>query len=121
MGEKYLNTFIVTDANDCPNLLSHDATFRMGVLLPNYPKDMVINEDNVPHFDKLRAPNGTLNVFQILGDIQKQQLTIQSQCKNPESASPFRTTTPSKPALMMVTAKQANPVHVNVLPMQNTS
>ena len=28
-GEKYLNTFIVTDANDCPNLLSHGATFRM--------------------------------------------------------------------------------------------
>ena len=28
-GEKYLNTFIVTDANDCPNVLSHGATFRM--------------------------------------------------------------------------------------------
>ena len=28
-GEKYLNTFIVTNANDCPNLLSHGATFRM--------------------------------------------------------------------------------------------
>ena len=28
-GEKYLNTFIVTDANDCPNLLSRGATFRM--------------------------------------------------------------------------------------------
>ena len=27
--EKYLNTFIVTNANDCPNLLSHGATFRM--------------------------------------------------------------------------------------------
>ena len=87
---------------------------------------MVIDGDNVPHFDKMsgdkmRAPNGTLNVFQILGDIQKQQLAIQSQCEIPESASPFRTTTPSKPALMMVTAKQANPVHVNALPMQNTS
>ena len=33
-GEKYWNTFIVTNANDCPNLLSHDATSRMGVLLP---------------------------------------------------------------------------------------
>ena len=41
-GEKYLNTFIVMDTNDCPNLLSHGATFRMGVLLPNYPKDMVV-------------------------------------------------------------------------------
>ena len=29
-GEKYLNSFIVTNANDCPNLLSHGATFRMG-------------------------------------------------------------------------------------------
>ena len=37
-GEKYLNTFIVTDANDCPNLLSHGATFRMSVLLPNYSR-----------------------------------------------------------------------------------
>ena len=35
-GEKYLNTFIVTNANDCPNLLSYGATLRMGVLLPNY-------------------------------------------------------------------------------------
>ena len=75
-GEKYLNTFIVTDANDCPNLLNHGATFRMGVLLPNYPRDMVIEGENVPHFskmsgDKMRAPNGPSNVFQILGDIRK--------------------------------------------------
>ena len=40
--EKYQNTFIVTDANDYPNLLSHGATFRMGVLLPNYLKSMVV-------------------------------------------------------------------------------
>ena len=32
-GEKYLNTFIVTNANDCPNLLNCGATFRMGVLI----------------------------------------------------------------------------------------
>ena len=30
-GEKYFNTFIVTNVNDCPNLLSYSATFRMGV------------------------------------------------------------------------------------------
>ena len=30
-GEKYLNTFIVSNVNDCPNLLSYGATFRMGV------------------------------------------------------------------------------------------
>ena len=41
-GEKYLNTFIVTNANDCPNLLSHGATFRMGVLLPKYPEENVV-------------------------------------------------------------------------------
>ena len=35
-GEKYLTTFIVTNADDCPNLLSHGETFRMGVLLANY-------------------------------------------------------------------------------------
>ena len=40
-GEKYLNTFIVTNANDCPNLLSYDATFRMGVLFPNYPEENI--------------------------------------------------------------------------------
>ena len=76
--KKYLNTFIVTDANDCPNLLGHGAAFRMGVLLPNYPKDMVIEGENIPHFskmsgDKMRAPSGPSNVFQILSDIWKQQ------------------------------------------------
>ena len=74
--EKYLNTFIVTDASDCPNLLSHGATFRVGVLLPNYPKDMVIEGENVLHFSKMsghkiRAPNGASNVFQILVDTRK--------------------------------------------------
>ena len=49
-GEKYLNTFIVTNANDCPNLLSHGATFRMGVLLPNYPEENVVKGENVPNF-----------------------------------------------------------------------
>ena len=96
---------------------------HLGVLLPNYPKDMVVDGDNVPHFDKMsgdkmRAPNGTSNVFQILSDIQKQQLAIQSQCKILELASPFRTTRPSKPALTIVTAKQANPVHVIAWGMQ---
>ena len=70
-GKKYLNTFIVTDANDCPNLLSHGATFKMGVLIPNYHKNMVVEGENVPHFSKMRAPKGPSNVFQILGDIQK--------------------------------------------------
>ena len=33
-GEKYLNTFIVTNANNCPNLLSYGATFRMVYYFP---------------------------------------------------------------------------------------
>ena len=52
-GEKYLNTFIVTNANDCPNLLSYGATVRMGVLLPNYPEENVAKGDNVPNFSKV--------------------------------------------------------------------
>ena len=61
-GEKYLNTFIVTNVNDCPNLLSYGATFRMGVLLPNYPEKNVVIGDNVPNFSKRnegRTGNGT--------------------------------------------------------------
>ena len=43
-GRKYLNTFIVTNANDCPNILSHGATFRMGVLVPNYLEENVVKQ-----------------------------------------------------------------------------
>ena len=73
-GEKYLNIFIVTDANDCPSPLSHGATFRMGVLLPNYTRDMVVKGENVPHNskmsgDKMRAPTSQSNVFQILNQL----------------------------------------------------
>ena len=65
--------------------------------------------------------NGTSNVFQILGDIQQQLQSQYNSSPIPESASPFRTTTSSTQAPTMMTAKQANPVHVNALPMQNTS
>ena len=67
-GKKYLNTFIVTNANDCPNLLSYGATFRVGVLLPNYPQEIAVQGDNVTHFSKMNGgktgngtPNGTSN------------------------------------------------------------
>ena len=70
-GEKYLNTFIVTNANDCPNLLSHGATFRMGVLLPNYPEENVVKGENVPNF-KISTSTGS-NVFQILQDLRLKQ------------------------------------------------
>ena len=72
-SEKYLNTFIVTNANDCSNLLNYSATFRMGVLLPNYPEENVVKGDNVPNFSKMNTScgtsDGTSNVFQILQDL----------------------------------------------------
>ena len=78
-GEKYLNTFIVTNATDYPNLLSHGATFRMGVLLPNYLEENVVKScgENVPNF-KYHTSTGTStgtssNVFQILQDLQLKQ------------------------------------------------
>ena len=67
-GETYLNTFIVTNTNDCPNLLSHGATFRMGVLLPNYPEENVVKGGNVPNF-KISTSTGSSNMFQILQDL----------------------------------------------------
>ena len=78
-GEKYLNTFIVTNANDCPNLLSHGTTFRMGVLLPNYPEENVVKAcgENVPNFKyhtSTSTSTGTSsNVFQILQDLRLKQ------------------------------------------------
>ena len=79
-GEKYLNTFIVTNANDCPNLLSHGATFRMGVLLPNYLEENVVKGENVPSF-KISTSTGLSNVFQILQDLclKQYQETSSSQ------------------------------------------
>ena len=62
-GEKYLTTFIFTNADDCPNLLIHGATFRMGVLLPNYTEENVV-----------KGETGTIsNVFQILQDLHLKQ------------------------------------------------
>ena len=71
-GKKYLNTFIVTNANDCPNLLSHGTTFRMGVLIPNYPRENVVKGNKVPNF-KIGSHTSTSNVFQILQDLRLKQ------------------------------------------------
>ena len=131
-GEKYLNTFIVTNANDCPNLLSHGATFRMGVLLPNYPEENVVKGcgENVPNF-KLSTSTSTStgtssNVFQILQDLRLKQyqenhpdsMQIESRTSHTNTHSTtgtliqnivqprtsFRTTTPTK----AMTGKQVN-------------
>ena len=76
-GEKYLNTFIVTNANDCPNLLSHGATFRMGVLLSNYPEDNMVKGENVNNFkfgtSAGKSTSTSSNVFQILQDLWLKQ------------------------------------------------
>ena len=134
-GEKYLNTFIVTNANDCPNLLSHGATFRMDVLLPNYPEENVVKGENVPNF-KFNTSTGTTtgssNVFLILQDLQLKQYqgkchsdSMQSDLKTFHSttntftqenmAQPttsFRTTTPCTATTGRTTTKQVNPVQV---------
>ena len=130
-GEKYLNTFIVTNANDCPNLLSHGATFRMGVLLPNYPEENVVRGENVPNF-KVNTSEGTsaTNVFQILQDLHLKQYqdrchsnkmhsnsktfhTADTAQNTAQLATSIRTTTPSTAMTGKMTTKQVNPVHVH--------
>ena len=64
-GRKYLNTFIVTNTNDCPNILSHGAIFRMGILVPNYPKENMVKARDME--------TGTSNVLQVLQDLRMQQ------------------------------------------------
>ena len=81
-GEKYLTTFIVTNSDDCPNLLSHGATFRMGVLLPNYPEENVV-----------KGETGTLsNVFQILQDLHLKQCQETNSDSSRSRASQTSTT-----------------------------
>ena len=130
-GEKYLNTFIVTNASNCPNLLSYGATFRMGVLLPNYPEEHVVRGENVPNF-KVNTSEGTSasNVFQILQDLHLKQ--YQEQCHSntmhsnsktfhttntiqnmAQPAISFRTTTSSTAMTGTMTTKHVNPVHVH--------
>ena len=135
-GEKYLNTFIVTNTNNCPNLLSHGATFRMGVLLPNYPEENVVKGKNVPNF-KINTSMGTStgtssNVFQILQELQLKQYqekcysdSMQIESKMFHSATntltqnmaqlttSFRTTTPSTATTGRMTTKQVNLVQVH--------
>ena len=119
-GEKYLNTFIVTNANDCPNLLSYGATFRMGVLLPNYPEKNIVKGENVPNFKmNTGTSDGTSNVFQILQDLQQKQYQYNSNTvpnmvytmNIAQMETSFRTTTPSAPTA--TTAKQVDPVHIH--------
>ena len=101
----------MTNANECPNLPSYDATFRMHVFEPEYPKNMLVPGSNVPHFNKMSSsknesqnntgkPNNSLlsrpsNVYQILNQLQnEQQANFKSEI--PVQSSCFKTTTPFK-------------------------
>ena len=84
-GRKYLNTFIVTNANDCPNILSHGAIFRMGILVPNYPEENMVNVRDME--------TGTSNVFQVLQDLRMQQYQGNSEPRTHRPGTTFTTTT----------------------------
>ena len=99
----------------------------MGILLPDYPISLIVEGENVPHFqkmsgDKMRALTSTSNVFQILNQLQKQQQAV-DQSENPVQPISFRTTTPSKSALISTTETQGNNAskQVQAFPIHNTS
>ena len=108
-GEKHLNTFIVTNANDCPNLLSHAATFRMGVLLPNYPEENVVKSasgENVPNYSTSTGTGTSSNVFQILQDLQLKQYqgnhpdSLQSESRTSQTSTTNVTCTTAQLTLL---------------------
>ena len=84
-GRKYLNTFIVTNANDCPNILSHGAIFRMGILVPNYPEENMVKVRDME--------TGTSNVFQVLQDLRMQQYQGISEPRTHRPGTTATTTT----------------------------
>ena len=84
-GRKYLNTFIVTNTNDCPNILSHGAIFRMGILVPNYPKENMVKLGDME--------TGTPNVFQVLQDLRMKQYQGNSEPKAHRPSTTFTTST----------------------------
>ena len=88
-GRKYLNTFIVTNANDCPNTLSHGAIFRMGTLVPNYPEENMVQLEDIE--------TGTSNVFQILQDLRMKQYQGNSEPRMHRPSTTFTTTTTRQP------------------------
>ena len=118
-GEKYLNTFIVTNANNCSNLLSHGATFRMGVLLPNYTKENVVKScgENVPNFKystSTSTSTGTSsNVFQILQDLWLKQYqeshpdSLQNESRTSHTSTHSTTSTTAQPTTSFRTCRSS--------------
>ena len=88
-GRKYLNTFIVTNANDCPNILSHGAIFRMGILVPNYPEENMVKLGD--------EETGTSNVFQVLQNLRMKQYQGNSEPKTHGPSTTFTTGTTRQP------------------------
>ena len=88
-GRKYLNTFIVTNANDCPNILSHGAIFRMGILVPNYPEENMVKVRDME--------TGTSNVFQVLQDLRMQQYQGNSEPRTHRPGTTFTSSTNRQP------------------------
>ena len=84
-GRKYLNTFIVTSANDCPNILSHGAIFRMGILVPNYPEENVVKLGD--------KETGISNVFQVLQDLRMKQYQGNSELEAHKPSTTLATST----------------------------
>ena len=113
-GRKYLNTFIVTNANNCPNILSHGATFRMGVLVPNYPEENVVKQGD--------QETGTSNVFQILQDLQIKQYQGNSESKVHRPSTTFTTSTTKQPKVSKThgTASQKAGTTINIDNMSQT-
>ena len=88
-GRKYLNTFIVTNANDCPNILSNGAIFRMGILVPNYLEENMVKLGDME--------TGTSNVFQVLQDLRMKQYQGNSEPKVNRPNTTFTTSTTRQP------------------------
>ena len=84
-GRKYLNTFIVTNANDCPNILSHGVIFRMGILVPDYLEENMVKLGDME--------TGTPNVFQVLQDLWMKQYQENSEPKTHQTSTTFMTST----------------------------
>ena len=113
-GKKYLNTFVVTNANNCPNILSHGATFRMGVLVPNYPEENVVKQGD--------QETGTSNVFQILQDLWIKQYQGKSESKVHRPSTTFTTSTTKQPKVSKTheTASQIAATAIYIANMSQT-
>ena len=66
----------------------------MGILLPNYPEENIVEGENVPNFDvNTGTSDGTSNIFQILQDLQLKQYQQQYHSNTvPSMSKTFHTT-----------------------------